>query len=86
MKHRDPEATRMWQLAGQYSAVGIEMVIAVGVGALGGSWLDERFGLAPWMTAFGLVVGMGAAGLTIYRLIQQSKRVFKQDASPPENK
>lgn len=79
MSKRDAETTRMWQLAGQYSAVGIEMVISVGIGALGGNWLDARYGLSPWMTTFGLLVGIGAAGLTIARLVVQSKRILKRD-------
>ncbi len=83
MSKRDAETTRMWQLAGQYSAIGIEMVISVGVGALGGSWLDARYGLTPWMTTLGLVVGIGAAGLTVQRLIVQSKRILRQN-TPPE--
>lgn len=86
MSKKSVDDARMWQLAGQFSAVGIEMVISVGAGAWGGSWLDKRFDLSPWMTIVGLVVGCGAAGLTVQRMVRQSRRILRRpdrDDGPP---
>ncbi len=71
------EQKRMWKLAGRYSTVGIEMAIAVAIGSLGGQWLDERFNTGGWLTAFGFIVGSGAASLTIIRLIKDFKKSTK---------
>jgi len=65
---RDSE--RMWQLAGRYSAVGIEMAIAVTLGSLGGHWLDTKLGTSPYLLLFGIVVGIGAAALTVVRVVR----------------
>lgn len=67
---------KMWRLAGQYSALGIEMAVAVSVGTLGGSWLDEKLGTEPYLLVLGLVVGVGAAAKAVLRVV----RVF-QDKS-----
>jgi len=58
----------MWRLAGRYSAVGIEMSAAVAIGALGGDYLDHRWGTEPYLFWFGLTVGIGAAVRAIMRI------------------
>jgi ATP synthase protein I len=68
---RDQE--RMWQLAGRYSAVGIEMAIAVAMGTLGGYWLDKKLGTFPGFFIFGLFAGIGAAVLTVIRIVRTTK-------------
>lgn len=68
------ETERMWQLAGRYSAVGIEMAAAVGFGTLGGAWLDNRFGTTPWLFWIGFIVGVGAAVRTIQRVIRSFRK------------
>lgn len=69
------DKVRMWRLAGQYSAVGIEMATSVAFGAFGGMWLDKKFGHSPWLLWAGVIVGLGAASLTVMRVVraQQSK-------------
>jgi ATP synthase protein I len=65
------ETQRMWKIAGRYSALGIEMAAAVVIGTVGGNYLDERLGTAPWLFWFGVVVGIGAAvqgGIRVARL------------------
>ena len=68
---RDSE--RMWRIGGKYLAVGIEMVVAGVMGTMGGWWLDKKLGTEPYLLYFGIVVGIGAAGLTIVRLIKPTK-------------
>ncbi|HET6344975.1 MAG TPA: AtpZ/AtpI family protein [Myxococcota bacterium] len=64
----------MWALAGKYSAVGIEIAAAVGIGAGAGNYLDGRLGTSPWLLLAGFVVGAGAATQTILRVIRQARR------------
>jgi F0F1-type ATP synthase assembly protein I len=64
----------MWELAGRYSAIGIEMAIALCLPTLGGVWADRHFATTPWLFLFGLVVGLGAASQTVYRVVKSARR------------
>ena len=66
------EKQRMWKLAGRFSAVGIEMAIAISIGALGGRWLDQRLNTKPYLLFAGLIIGFGAAARVIVRIIKQT--------------
>jgi F0F1-type ATP synthase assembly protein I len=64
------EQQHMWQLAGRYSALGIEMAVAVAMGTLGGAWLDKRFDASPYLLLAGFVVGVGAAVVSLRRTLR----------------
>jgi ATP synthase protein I len=82
----DPDAKKMWRVAGTTGAVGIEIVLAVLVGYLGGQWLDHRFGTGPWLKWVGLVAGVGAAIKALMRVVRQYNRSLDQDdPSDPKN-
>jgi ATP synthase protein I len=70
---RSPEQEHMWRLAGRYSALGIEMAVAVSLGALLGWWLDKRYGTQPWLLFFGLIVGVGAATRAVVHVVKTTK-------------
>ena len=59
------EKQRMWKLAGQYSSVGGEMAICVGLSGWLGTVADEKFGTDPGFALFGFVVGVGAAAKAV---------------------
>jgi ATP synthase protein I len=63
-----------WKGLGGPGTVGIEIVLSVAVGLLGGSWLDKKFGTAPWLTGIGLAYGLAAAARAIYRALKESRR------------
>ncbi len=63
----------MWRLAARYSTVGIEISAAVAIGTLGGWWLDTQLDTEPVLFWIGLVVGVGAATKTIYRVVASTK-------------
>ena len=63
----------MWRLAGRYSAVGIEMAVAVALGTFAGLWVDRHFNTAPLFFIVGLVVGIGAATRTVVQIIRTTK-------------
>jgi ATP synthase protein I len=78
----------MWRVAGTTGAVGIEIVLAVLVGYLGGQWLDHRFGTGPWLKWVGLVAGVGAAIKALMRVVKQYNRSLDQPddhGSDPKN-
>jgi ATP synthase protein I len=58
------------------ASAGIEMVVAMAVGYLFGSWLDGRFGTAPWLTGIFFGFGVAAAFLGLYR---NAKRYWPKD-------
>jgi F0F1-type ATP synthase assembly protein I len=54
----------------RYSAVGIEIVVALAIGFFVGRWLDTRFSLWPWMTLLFSLCGLGAAIKAILRVVR----------------
>ena len=66
------------------AAVGIEMVLAVGIGLLIGKAVDDALGSGPWATVFFVCVGFGAAIKAIARTVKIVSRQLEQDdgASP----
>ncbi|MFZ5892258.1 MAG: AtpZ/AtpI family protein [Myxococcota bacterium] len=67
-----------WKALGGPGTLGIEIVLSVAVGLLGGSWLDKKFGTAPWLTLIGLAYGLAAAGRAIYRALKQANRELEK--------
>ena len=59
----DPDTKKLWTIAGTTGAVGLEIAVAIGIGYLGGQYLDHKLGVAPWLTWVGFAAGvlLGAA-------------------------
>lgn len=72
-----------WRRAGQISAVGLEMVIAVVGGALLGSWLDDHWRARPCGLLAGLAIGIGAAAVAVLRVARQLRPRPKPLRPPP---
>lgn len=49
--------------------------------ALGGRWLDQRFGTPPWFTILGLIVALTVAYVLVNR---KAKDIAKRLANPPK--
>jgi ATP synthase protein I len=69
----DEDQKRLWQLAGRYGAVGLEMGLSVAFGLYAGTWLDRKFGTDPWLTVALGVVGFGAAVKAVYDAVKRYK-------------
>jgi F0F1-type ATP synthase assembly protein I len=50
-----------------YATVGLEFVVSIIFGFLGGRWLDGKLGTHPWLALTGLVFGLVAGFRFIYR-------------------
>jgi ATP synthase protein I len=70
----DPEAKKMWRIAGTTGAVGIEIAVAIAIGYFGGHYLDRKFGTQPWLSYLGLLAGVGAAVKALVRVTRQYRR------------
>jgi ATP synthase protein I len=80
----DPEAKKMWQVAGTAGALGLEILLALAVGFFGGQYLDRKLGSAPWLQWFGLAVGIGAAVKALVRITRAYKKSLKDDVPPQQ--
>jgi F0F1-type ATP synthase assembly protein I len=66
---------RPWKAYGRYGSVGIELVLSILIGVLGGRWLDDRYaGGHGWLAIFGLVVGAYAGFRQVFRAAKQMQR------------
>jgi ATP synthase protein I len=81
----DPDAKKMWAVAGSTGAVGLEISIAIGIGYFGGRYLDGKLGSAPWLEWIGFAAGVGAgikALIRVVRTYQRSLENEEKDGSP----
>jgi F0F1-type ATP synthase assembly protein I len=61
------------------STLGLDMVLSVVFGVLGGRWLDGRYDLAPWLTLVGLFFGVLAAARFFLRAKRRLERQTAED-------
>jgi ATP synthase protein I len=57
---------------GKYSALGLELAIAVVIGLAVGHYLDKWLGTGPWMTVVWLGIGFAAGVRSLYRAAVRS--------------
>lgn len=60
------------------SSAGLELGIAVGIGALFGSWLDGKLGTDPWMLLVFLIVGVAAGFRGVLRAVARAERAARR--------
>ena len=77
----DPEAKKMWTIAGTTGAVGLEIAVAIGIGYLGGQYLDRKLGVAPWLTWVGFAAGVGAGIKALVRVVRSYKRDLEEEVN-----
>jgi ATP synthase protein I len=63
-------------LAGSF---GLEIAAYIGIGFVGGPWLDARLGTAPWFRILGYIIGIGAPINAFVRIVRDYNRALKQD-------
>ncbi len=61
-----------WSTQLRLSTVGLTLAIAVGIGAVGGLYLDEYLGTGPWLTILGVLLGSAAGFRQLFREINRS--------------
>ena len=64
----DPNMIRQVAL---YGVIGSEVALSVGLGSLGGYYLDKSLGWDPWLTVLGTLLGCAAAGFFLWQLVQK---------------
>jgi ATP synthase protein I len=80
MLFRGPEQRKQLRQAQRVASVGLEMAIAVVIGTLGGSWLDQRLGTRPWLALLGILFGVAAGFRGVLRVVRDHERQMKRQA------
>jgi ATP synthase protein I len=70
----DKETKKLIRTMGYLSTVGLAMALSIGIGALLGHYLDEKFGTAPWLFFVFLGFGLVAAFRNLQRMYRRLKR------------
>jgi ATP synthase protein I len=60
------------------SSAGLELGIAVAIGALFGRWLDGKLGTAPWMLLVFLIVGLVAGFRGVLRAVARADKAARR--------
>ena len=63
-----------WKGMGSYGTVGLEVILSVLVGFLGGTFLDDKLGTKPWLTLIGFAYGVAAAARALYRAARRATK------------
>ena len=63
-----------WRALGELSAIGITLVVATVIGLAGGYYLDRWLGTSPWLTLIGLVFGIAAGFVNLFRAVRRAER------------
>lgn len=64
---------------GPYGTVGLDMVLAVVVGLLGGRWLDQRLGLRGWLTVIGFLFGVAASFNILFKAAKRLREETERE-------
>ena len=71
---------RHWLIAaGDVSAVGLEMGLSVAIGLGAGWWLDRKLGTHRVCSLVGLLVGIGAAFLGLWKGVRRAQRAAARE-------
>jgi ATP synthase protein I len=68
---QDPSA---WKALGELSTVGLTLVVATVIGLAGGYYLDRWLGTSPWLTLVGLLSGIVAGFVNLFRTVKRAER------------
>ena len=69
-----PGEPNAWKALGELSAVGITLVVATVIGLAGGYYLDRWLGTSPWLTLVGLLFGIAAGFVNLFRAVKRAER------------
>ncbi|MCU0641770.1 MAG: AtpZ/AtpI family protein [Candidatus Margulisbacteria bacterium] len=58
----------------QAASLGVEIAVAVFLGAGGGYWLDRQFRTEPWLMVVGLLLGAAAGLWNAYKIAMNNER------------
>ena len=67
----------------KYTTIGLEIAIAVAIGAIAGFYLDRLFSTSPWLTVVFMLFGFIAGIKSLFRLAREAvKNNHNQNRTP----
>jgi ATP synthase protein I len=63
-----------WKALGELSSIGFALVIATVIGLVGGYYADRWLGTSPWLLLLGLVLGIVAGFVNLFRSVSRADR------------
>ena len=63
-----------WKALGQLSTIGLTLVVATVLGLAGGYYLDRWLHTSPWLTLIGLLFGIAAGFVNLFRSVNKAER------------
>lgn len=69
-----PGEQNAWKALGELSTIGLTLVIATVIGLAAGYYLDRWLGTSPWLTLIGLVLGIAAGFVNLFRSVKRAER------------
>ena len=68
---REPSS---WRALAELSAVGMTLVLETVIGLAGGYYADRWLGTAPWLLLSGLILGIVAGFVSLFRSVKKAER------------
>ncbi len=63
-----------WKALGELSSVGLALVLCTVIGLVGGYYADRLLGTSPWLLLIGLVLGIAAGFVNLFRSVTRADR------------
>jgi ATP synthase protein I len=73
----EDEPPSPWRALAELSTVGITLVLATVIGLAGGYYADRWLGTSPWLTMLGLLLGIAAGFVSLFRTVKDAERKMK---------
>ena len=81
-----PDGSKQLKAFARLGAVGMELAVSTVVGLLGGRWLDQKLSTEPFLTIVGLVLGVAAGFLSLFRALKANQQAEQSRRNPsPRN-
>ena len=61
----------------------MELAVSTVVGLLGGRWLDQKLSTEPFLTIVGLLLGVTAGFVSLFRAIKANQQAENESRNPP---
>ena len=63
-----------WKALGELSSIGLVLVVSTIIGLAGGYYADRLLGTSPWLLLVGLVLGIAAGFVNLFRSVTRADR------------